>query len=127
MYMKISKYGQFIILVSLIVAMILQLSSCSGDVTDAPTPSDPSEWDYTKRWDKYLNQHFTKISEDFYWTDYDENDYYGTTQKSIAPGEFVEFFNLTESNITIRYGNEDEKIFNLSEITDNKDYHAYSK
>ena len=100
--------------------MILPLSSCSGDVTDAPTPSDPSEWDYTKRWDKYLNQHFTKISEDFYWTDYDESDYYGTTQKSIAPGEFVEFFNLTESNITIRYGNEDEKIFNLSEITDNK-------
>lgn len=120
MYMKISRYSQFIIVVSLTVAMILPLSSCSGDVTDATTPSDPSEWDYAKRWEKYLNQHFTKISEDFYWTDYDESDYYGTTQKSIAPGEFVEFSNLTESNITIRYGNEDEKIFNLSEITDNK-------
>ncbi|MGN0237837.1 MAG: hypothetical protein ACI4AK_07130 [Lepagella sp.] len=111
--MKITRYIHmpFAILVAMMIATI---TSCSDDVAVEPTPT------HSDRWGKYVGQHFTKDSEDFRWRDNTNTSYKYAHASCIEEGEFVEFLNPTDSCITIRYGCEEEKKFNLAEITDNK-------
>ena len=114
--MKITRY-KHMLLVTIGAMMLATLFSCSDDVVEPNKPADktPSEL-----WSNFLGKQFTKESGNFYWTESDGVSDSEITNQSIATGEFVEFHNLTDTSVTIRYGSAEEKKFNLADITDNK-------
>lgn len=75
----------------------------------------------TSGWESFVGQHFTSESDQFYWTQHIADDYgYGEDRKiPLDKGQFVEFFDLTDSQISMKYGNEDREYYNLAEATGN--------
>ena len=75
----------------------------------------------TSGWESFVGQHFTSESDQFYWTQHIEDDYgYGEDCKiPLDKSQFVEFFDLTDSQISMKYGNEDREYYNLAEATAN--------
>ena len=128
--MKITKY-----LVLALLAVIV-LSSCHDDVETKHTESPSPESKLTE-WLKYIGIHFTReTSDQFYWVQHTwcrkDNEVLGyqtflqycridgaTNDVTYLKGsEFVEFVDLTDSQITIRVGNDKLTYYNLSNITD---------
>ena len=114
--MKITRY-KHMLLVSIGAMMLATLCSCSDDVVE---PNNPTDKTPSELWSNFLGKQFTKESGNFYWTESDGVSDSEITNQSIAAGEFVEFHNLTDTSVTIRYGSAEEKKFNLADITDNK-------
>ena len=101
--MKITKF-------LVLAIMMVLITSCHDDVAN-PYNDD------NIRWKDFIGKHFTCESKDFHWADFPR---YGVSLYPIMYGEFVEFYNLTDSYITMKYGNEHRTYFNLADITDNK-------
>ncbi|MGN0237022.1 MAG: hypothetical protein ACI4AK_02900 [Lepagella sp.] len=90
-------------------------SSCHDDVVD------PYDNEKNVGWKKFDGMHFTSESNTFVWTRY-LNDYYETYSEKyhIREGEYVEFKNMTDTCITIKYGCDYRTYFNLADVTDHK-------
>ncbi|MGN0238262.1 MAG: hypothetical protein ACI4AK_09315 [Lepagella sp.] len=70
-------------------------------------------------WDIYIGKHLTSESDEFEWARYDE--YGPLSPRSIAKGEYVEFYDLTDDGITIKTGSdEDTRYYNLASATNGK-------
>lgn len=106
--MKITKF------ISLLLLAIF-LVSCHDDVQ----PESP--YIKTSGWESYVGKHFSCETDQFYWTQHIADDYgYGEDRKiPLDKGQFVEFFDLTDSQISMKYGNEDREYYNLAEATGN--------
>lgn len=105
--LSIMKITKFLIFLS---PLLMLLSSCD----DLPANAKP--------WANYEGKRFTSDSRDFYWTLVYFNDLGNTIyagEESIAQGEFVEFYNITDSEIYIRYGSERPTYYNLADATNN--------
>ena len=114
------------IIYCLICLMTIFVVSCSKDDTllvpdseeDAMLDPDNVEIISTLPWVKWgriIGQRFTKETSPHFWEilTYIENE-------DLEDGEYVEFYNLTDSCITIRYAREDKKIVDLSEVTNHQ-------
>lgn len=106
--MKITKF----VALSLLAVFLV---SCQDD-NQPETPGMK-----TSGWESFVGQHFTSESDQFYWTQHIADDYgYGEDRKiPLDKGQFVEFFDLTDSQISMKYGNEDREYYNLAEATGN--------
>ena len=119
--MKTLRYTYLLLMAFAIVFCFI---SCSDDGVD-PIQSNPTpdaEGNYG--WSRYVGKHLTSDSDIFVW--HTSNDLAGDlyNNRPITPGEFVEFGNLTESGVTMRYGNEQLYTYNLAHATDNKINHV---
>ncbi len=130
--MKITKY-----LVLALLAVIV-LSSCHDDVETKHTESPSPESKLTE-WLKYIGIHFTReTSDQFYWTqhyweNYENDDdhqsflqrcethsnttMYVDVKKYLTGSQFVEFFDLTDSQITMRVGTDKGPFYNLANMS----------
>ena len=94
------------------------LTSCSKDIDIVET----LPWiEKNTCWEGFIGQHFTKETSPNFWEALD--DYYAgyyITYEDLEDDEYVEFYNLTDSCITIRYAREEEKIVDLSEVTNHQ-------
>ncbi|MGM9815885.1 MAG: hypothetical protein ACI304_02355 [Lepagella sp.] len=106
--MKITKFISLLLLAMFLV-------SCHDDVQ----PESP--YIKTSGWESYVGKHFSCETDQFYWTQHIADDYgYGEDRKiPLDKGQFVEFFDLTDSQISMKYGNEDREYYNLAEATGN--------
>ena len=122
--MKITKY-----LVLAILALLL--SSCHDDIET--NHQDPPYSDTTlSLWQKYLGKHFTReTSDQFYWTEHSFvylSSYHNFVESCpkedrityLKEGEYVEFFDLTDTQITMRYGTNKASYYYLSTLSDGK-------
>ena len=99
----------------LITLLAFMLSSCHDDTVD------PYENEKNVGWKKFDGMRFTSESNTFVWTRY-FSDYYGTYSEKyhIRVGEYVEFKNMTDTCITIKYGCDYRTYFNLADVTEHK-------
>ena len=93
----------------LLFPILMILSSSCNDQPDSPSedstesPSDGQSAN-ADPWAKYEGKHFTCSSLDFYWTELDPYDKQTLRKTKIADGEFVEFYDRSDTEIYIRYG-----------------------
>lgn len=106
----------------LLFPILMILSSSCNDQPDSPSedstesPSDGQSAN-ADPWAKYEDKHFTCSSLDFYWTELDSYDKQTLRKTKIADGEFVEFYDRSDTEIYIRYGCERPKYYNLVDTT----------
>ena len=94
-----------------ILFFILLFAACRSDKEECPIV-EKDKWG----WHNFLGKTFTSESTDFYWT----VDYPHDKIEYLKEGEYVEFYNLTDSSITMRYGNIEQAYCDLAEITNNR-------
>ena len=94
-----------------VLFFILLFAACRSDKEESPIV-EKDKWG----WHNFLGKTFTSESTDFYWT----VDYPNDKIEYLKEGEYVEFYNLTDSSITMRYGNIEQAYCDLAEITNNR-------
>ncbi len=96
------------------------LSSCHDDAAEPESPRGEAESSrYYALWEKYLGKHFTSDTDEFCWgswSPWPQDHYYSLTP--LSDDEFVEFYDLTDSCITIRNGYEQDYFVDLADYTD---------
>ena len=124
--MKITKFVVLAILA-------LLLPSCQDDLESITKQSTLQEWQ------NYMGKHFTReTSDQFYWTqhyweNYENDDdhqsflqrcethsnttMYVDVKKYLTGSQFVEFFDLTDSQITMRVGTDKGPFYNLANMS----------
>ena len=137
--MKITKF--FVLAI-----MIVIISSCHDNIestlTESPTESPTPDFDFNE-WQKYIGKHFTsEFPEQFYWTQHywegyendddhqqflqdcdlhsDDSQVQSLMLKYLTTYQFVDFFDLTDSKITMRVGIENNSHYNLRFLTDHQ-------
>lgn len=114
------------IIYCLICLMTIFVVSCSKDDTLLVPDSeeddmlDPDNEEIIStlpwvKWGRIIGQRFTKETSPNFW-----DGHYHSVNEDLEDGEYVEFYNLTDSCITIRYAREDKKIVDLSEVTNHQ-------
>ena len=100
---------------------------------------DPTNNPYVEEWQNYMGKHFTsETSDQFYWTqhyweNYENDDdhqrflqrcethsnttMYVDVKKYLTGSQFVEFFDLTDSQITMRVGSDKGPFYNLANMS----------
>ena len=109
--------------------LVFLLSSCHDNAAEPESPYGEAESTrYYALWQKYLGKHFTNDTDEFCWGSWSPwPQDHGYTLTPLLDDEFVEFYNLTDSSITIRNGYEQDHFVDLADYTDGKVKHIVKR